>query len=107
MTSSRRRSDLVSQGLAVLQWLAVRQTSEVILERVLPLLTSRLSSPVAAVRVAAVHSLVTSLGAVTSVPRRDSNTFPEYVLPALLPLCQVSSAFSRHSSPCPRTPAWR
>jgi phosphoinositide-3-kinase regulatory subunit 4 len=104
VTASVRALQLTSsqvQSLAVLRWLAVRQASEVILERVLPFIVHYFSSRVAAVRVAAVHALVAALGAVTSVPRSDANTFPEYVLPSLLPLCQdpsvaVRSALALH-----------
>ena len=98
VTASVRALKLTSsqeQSLSVLQWLAVRQSSEVILERILPFITFYLSSPVAAIRSAAIHALVNSLGAVRSVPRGDANTFPEFILPQLLPLCQDSSVAVR------------
>ena len=100
VTASVRALQLTSsqeQSLSVLQWLAVRQSSEVILERILPFITFYFSSPVAAVRTAAIHALVNALGAVRSVPRGDANTFPEYILPQLLPLCQDPSVAVRAS----------
>ena len=98
VTASVRALELTSSmeaSLAVLQWLAARQASEVVLERILPFITYYFSSPVAAVRVAAVRALVAALGSVRAVPRGDANTFPEYVLPALLPLCQDPSVAVR------------
>ena len=98
VTASVRALELTSsqeQSLSVLQWLAVRQSSEVILERILPFITFYFLSPVAAVRTAAIHALVNALGAVRSVPRGDANTFPEYILPHLLPLCQDPSVAVR------------
>jgi len=79
------------QCLAILEWLATHQPSEVILERILPHVIYYFSSQVPCVRVRAVHALVTSLASVTMVPRSDANTFPEYILPSLLPLCQDPS----------------
>ncbi len=46
-----------------------------------------LSDPFPAVRMCAVRSLHSCLKAVDSVPPSDANVFPEYILPALNPLC--------------------
>jgi len=83
------------QCLAILEWLATHQHSEVILERILPHIIYHFSNQVPSVRVRAVNALVTSLASVTMVPRSDANTFPEYILPALLPLCQDPSVSVR------------
>ena len=56
---SLQLSSLQEQSLAVIQCLAVRQASEVILERILPYIQHYFSSPVTAVGTAAVHCLVT------------------------------------------------
>ena len=51
-------------------------------------------------RHAAIDALVSAVSQVKYVPRAEVNTFPEYILPALLPLCQdysvrVRSALAR------------
>ena len=73
--------------LHILDWLAARLSSEVILERLLPQIIHFISSPVPRVKMKAVTVLVFSLQHVSRVPRSDANTFPEYILPALSPLC--------------------
>ena len=87
--------------LEVLGWLAERLTSDLILERLLPQLIHFLSSDVPSVISEAVSVLVTSLGHVTSVPRSEAKTFPEYILPVLSPLAKhrcvsVRCALARH-----------
>ncbi len=46
-----------------------------------------LSDPFAAVRISAVRCLSSCVSRVTAVPPSDANVFPEYILPALNPLC--------------------
>ena len=72
----------------MLVFLGSHQSSDIILDRILPFVIHFLKSRVAVVRVAAIHSVVSILQHVTTVPPSDANTFPEYVLPLLLPLCQ-------------------
>jgi len=81
-------TDSKLQALAVLVFLGSHQSSDIILDRILPFVIHFLKSRVAVVRVAAIHSVVSILQHVTTVPPSDANTFPEYVLPLLLPLCQ-------------------
>jgi phosphoinositide-3-kinase regulatory subunit 4 len=80
------------ESLTILSWLSERQSSEVILERILPFFLHHLAagSP-PAVRHAAIDALVGAVGHVKYVPRAEVNTFPEYILPALLPLCNDPS----------------
>jgi len=80
-------TDSKLQSLSVLVWLAQNQSSDIILDRILPFIIFYFSSKVACVRVAAIHAAVAALEQVSCVPRSDANTFPEYVLPVLLPLC--------------------
>ena len=87
--------------LEILSWLASRMSSELILERLLPQLIHFLTSTVPSVTSRAVTVLVTSLSHVTSVPRSDAKTFPEYILPVLSPLAShpsvsVRCALARH-----------
>ena len=87
--------------LEVLGWLAERLTSDLILERLLPQLIHFLTSAVPSVVSTAVSVLVSSLGHVTSVPRSEAKTFPEYILPVLSPLAKhqsvsVRCALARH-----------
>ncbi len=46
-----------------------------------------LSDPFASVRVRAVRALHACVACVSHVPSTDANIFPEYVLPAVHPLC--------------------
>jgi len=98
VTSCVRSLSLTSsqlQCLSILEWLSSRLPSEVILERILPHLIHYFSSSVPSVRVRAVHALVSSIACVVNIPRSDANTFPEYILPSLLPLCQDCSVSVR------------
>jgi len=83
------------QSIEILSWLAERIPSEIILDRILPFIVYYLNSPVPPVRRSAIHALVAAFKQITSVPRSHVNTFPEYVLPAILPLCQDSSLHVR------------
>ena len=90
VTSCVRSLQLASSQLAclaVLQWLPARLPAPDLLERILPQLIYFLGSGVASVAARAVHALLASLTGVKTVPRSDANTFPEYILPALAPLC--------------------
>jgi len=79
------------QSIKILCWLAERVAGEIILDRILPFIVYYLSSGVPPVRKAAIEALVHTFKQISSVPRNHVNTFPEYVLPAILPLCQDPS----------------
>ena len=84
--------------LEVIGWLAERLTSDLILERILPQLIYFLTPTepsVPSVVSTAVSVLVRSLGHVTSVPRSEAKTFPEYILPVLSPLAKHQSVSVR------------
>lgn len=74
-------------------------SSEIILDRILPYVMILLNDRFASVRIAAFNCITDCVQAVDHVPLGDANIFPEYILPNLLPLCNdrsdlVRSAFA-------------
>ena len=61
-------------------------SDEIVLDRMLPYVIVQLTDHFPRVRIAAFRSLIKCLKAVKKIPTSDTNIFPEYILPNLLPL---------------------
>ncbi|XP_054707486.1 phosphoinositide 3-kinase regulatory subunit 4-like [Uloborus diversus] len=70
-------------ALEVLRTMANYLSPEIILDRLLPYLVFLAKDKYAKVRVAVVQTLTECLSLIKSIPRSDSNIFPEYILPNL------------------------
>ena len=85
----------------ILSKLAARiQSSELILDRILPFVMILLTDRFASVRISALNCVVSCVSNVQAVPVSDANIFPEYILPNLLPLCNDRNDLVRAAFAC-------
>ena len=84
--------------------------AEVVLNRIVPYLLHLCQDGFAQVRAAAVRAIVSCVINIESVPKRDANSFPEYILPEIAHLAQdsvvaVRMAYAESVSPLACTAA--
>ena len=75
------------KALEILSRLAQCLADEIILDRIIPFIITKLKDHFPSVRIAAFQSLSSCVLAVKRIPLSDANIFPEYILPNLFPLC--------------------
>ncbi|XP_068243849.1 phosphoinositide 3-kinase regulatory subunit 4 isoform X3 [Palaemon carinicauda] len=100
ITSSLRSLHYISSKLDGLELLGIVSQyvpDEIILERILPLTFHLLHDKVPRVRVCALHTLTRCLTLVATVPRSDTNIFPEYILPNLAEIVQDEAVIVRQA----------
>ncbi|XP_012692948.2 phosphoinositide 3-kinase regulatory subunit 4 isoform X2 [Clupea harengus] len=90
-----RSCDSKLAALELILHLAVRLTSEILLDRITPYLLHFCNDPVPRVRAEAVRTLAKVLALVKEVPRNDVNIYPEYILPGIAHLAQDEATIVR------------
>ena len=75
------------KALEILSRLAQFLADEIILDRIVPYVITKLRDHFPSVRIAAFRALTSCVRAVKRIPISDANIFPEYILPNLFPLC--------------------
>ena len=75
------------KALEILSSLSQHLADEIILDRIIPYIITKLTDHFPRVRIAAFYSLTSCVRAVKRIPTYDANIFPEYILPNLFPLC--------------------
>lgn len=82
-------------SLEILQKLAQRTTTEVILDRILPYILHLTNDSLPRVRVCALDTLTACMGRIKSVPHSDMNIFPDYILPSIAPMSEDKAVLVR------------
>ncbi|XP_041962566.1 phosphoinositide 3-kinase regulatory subunit 4 isoform X1 [Alosa sapidissima] len=90
-----RSCDSKLAALELILHLAVRLSSEILLDRITPYLLHFCNDPVPRVRAEAVRTLAKVLALVKEVPRNDVNIYPEYILPGIAHLAQDEATIVR------------
>ncbi|KAG5271243.1 hypothetical protein AALO_G00177500 [Alosa alosa] len=90
-----RSCDSKLAALELILHLAVRLSSEILLDRITPYLLHFCNDPVPRVRAEAVRTLAKVLALVREVPRNDVNIYPEYILPGIAHLAQDEATIVR------------
>lgn len=75
------------KSLEILSNLAQYLADELILDRIVPYVITKLRDHFPSVRIAAFKALTSCVRAVKRIPISDANIFPEYILVNLIPLC--------------------
>ncbi|KAK3857919.1 hypothetical protein Pcinc_035857 [Petrolisthes cinctipes] len=100
ITSSARALFFTSSKLDALELLGKVSEyvpDEIILDRILPYVFHLLHDREPRVRVCAIHTLTHCLTLVTTVPRSDTNIFPEYILPSLADITHDEATIVRQA----------
>uniref|UniRef100_A0A0K2UE94 Protein kinase domain-containing protein n=1 Tax=Lepeophtheirus salmonis TaxID=72036 RepID=A0A0K2UE94_LEPSM len=74
-------------ALSILVKLATHLPEDIVLDRVIPYIIDSLTDFSSSVRISAIDSLTKSLSKINCLDPSEGNIFPDYILPALAPLC--------------------
>ena len=75
------------KALEILSSLAHNVADEIVLDRIIPYIMTKLKDHFPSVRIAAFQALTSCVRVIKRIPLSDANIFPEYILPNLFPLC--------------------
>ena len=75
------------KALEILSSLAHNVADEIILDRIIPYIMTKLKDHFPSVRIAAFQAITSCVQVIKRIPLSDANIFPDYILPNLIPLC--------------------